>query len=336
MRKHTMQILAVAGLLTLTATFGVACGGGSDDTSSSGESTSTSSGESKPLRVIMSDTQSLTMIGVDAGMDMGLFKDKNLDVEVTASENVSQALATGDADVGIASPNRFIGAMLQGLDAKLVGPTINTWGQYIIVGKDVKAKTPEDWKGGRIGISSFGSAGHFSGVKFAEAQGWKESDYEIVTLGNLDGLKAALRSGTIDGFMWSAQAAFGLEEEGTARVLGAVGEYMGPNPLDVIAVSEDALKNRPDDIRKFLDGFYEAQRRFKNDPDLAAKSFEKWGIAGPVTPRVLELGLPLLSTDHTFTDEMFDNMAEATVFTIDGAKTTGKEVKGMYLDYTTL
>lgn len=324
MRKHTLQILAVAGLLTLTA----ACGGGSDDKSSSGES--------KPLRVITSDQYDLSMIGAEAAVDMGLFKDKNLDVKLTVSQDGAQALASGDADVAISSPNRFIGAILKGLTAKLVGPTIDIWGQYIIVGKDVKAKTVQDWKGGKIGISSFGSAGHYSAVKVAEKHGWKKSDYKIVTVGDLDGLKAALRSGTIDGFMWSAQAAFGLEEEGAARVLGNVGEDIGPSPLDVIAVSEDALKNRPGDIRKFCDGFYEAQKRFKNDPDLATKTFEKWGIADSVTPRILDSGLPLLSTDSAITGEMFDNMAEATVFTIDGAQTTGKEVKGMYVDCSTL
>jgi ABC-type nitrate/sulfonate/bicarbonate transport system substrate-binding protein len=319
--------------LTLATT---ACGSGEEETATDGE-TQKSGTSSELLRVVTAEQYDLPMIGADAAAHLGIFKDNGLNVEVLATQDAAQALASGDTDVAIASPNRFIGAILQGLEAKIVGPTIDVWGQYVIVRDDLPAKSFEELKGGKIGISSFGSAGHFSAEKVAETRGWKKGDYEIVTLGNLDGIMAALRNGQIDMFMWSAQAAFSLEQEGAGRVLGNVGELIGPTPLDVIVVSDEALENRPEDIKAFCDSFYEAQKRFKNDPDLAKETYlNEWGFEKEVTPLILDAGLPLLSTDSQMEEEMFANMAEATEFTIDDAKVTGEQVKDMYVDCSTL
>jgi ABC-type nitrate/sulfonate/bicarbonate transport system substrate-binding protein len=321
-------------LITATALVLTACGG--DD---GGDASADGGGKSsEPLRVITSEKYDLPMIGADAGNHFGIFEEAGLEVEVLAGQDAAQGLASGDVDIAIASPNRFIGAILEGLEATIVGPTIDVWGQYVIVRDDLEGvESTDDLTGGRWGISSFGSAGHYSVTKIADELGWGEGDFEIVTLGDLDGLKAGLRNGTIDGFTWSAQAAFGLEEEGEAKVIGNVGEVIGPNPLDVIAVSNEAIENRPDDVRTFCEGFYEAQQRFKEDPELAEKTFiEDWDFDPAVTPRILEAGLPLLSISPDMEDEMFDNMAEATAFTIDGAEVDGDDVRDMYTNCSEL
>lgn len=328
---------AVALALSLST---VACGGGEEDTAQGDDQAQSGGTSSEVLRVVTAEQYDLPMIGADAGVELGIFEENGLNVEVLASQDAAQALASGDADIAIASPNRFIGAMLQGLEAKIVGPTIDVWGQYVIVRDDLPAQTLEELEDAermRIGISSFGSAGHYSAEKVASELGWEEGQYEIVTLGNLDGIMAALRNGTIDMFAWSAQAAFSLEEEGEGRVLGSVGELIGPNPLDVIVASADAIENRPEDVRTFCEGYYEAQERFKDDPELAEDIYlNEWGFEPDVTPRILDAGLPLLSTDSSMDPEMFANMAEATEFTIDDAEVTAEEVEEMYVDCSTL
>ncbi len=316
--KTKLGVLAIASAMMLAA-----CGGGDDESDGA-------------LRVITSDEYDLSMIGAEAADELGLFEESGLDVKLMVSQDAAQALASGDADIAIASPNRFIGAIEQGLPAKIVGPTIDIWGQYIIVRDDLGIDNVEDWKGGKIGVSSFGSAGHYSGVKLAQTLGWSESDYEIVPVGDLSGLMAALRSGSIDAFMWSAQAAFTLEHEGEAHILGNVGETIGPNPLDVITVTEKALKERPEDIKQFCSDYYEAQKMFKEDEQLAADTFKKWGQESEVMPDILDSGLPVLSTSSEITPEMIANMADATTFTIDGSEITPDDVAEMYVDCSTL
>jgi ABC-type nitrate/sulfonate/bicarbonate transport system substrate-binding protein len=310
-----------------------------EETDDTGETDDTEAAEEpedfgdEPIRVMISTRFNLPMIGSDAAEELGIFDEMGLPVENLEGQDVPQGLASGDIDVGLASPNRFIGAILEGLDATIVGPTVDVWDQYIIVRSDLGIEDVDELEPGMsIGISSFGSAGHYSGEALAEQLGWDEGDYEVVTLGDLDGLLAGLRQGTIDMFMWSAQAAFTLQEEGHANLLGNVGEFIGPNPLDVIIVSNRTIEERPEAVRAFCEGFYEGQRRFKEDRDLATDTFvNEWGYEPDITPAIIESGAEYLSTDDTITDEMLENMAEATVFTIDGVdELSGSDVDDMY------
>lgn len=346
---HARTFAAVAaGAMILTA-----CGNGDepevDETPDATDTTDTDDGDEGeddgqaaeepedfggPVRVMISTRFNLPMIGSDAAEELGIFDELGLEVENIEGQDVPQGLASGDIDVGLASPNRFIGAILEGLEATIVGPTVDVWDQYIIVNSDLGYESVDDLEPGMsIGISSFGSAGHYSGEALAEELGWSEGDFEIVTLGNLDGLLAGLRQGQIDMFMWSAQAAFTLEQEGAANLLGNVGEFIGPNPLDVIIVSNQTLEERPQAIRTFCEGYYAGQEEFKNDPDLAVDTFVNvWGFEPDVTPLIVEAGAQYLSVDAQITDEMLGNMADATNFTIDGVEDlTGDDVAEMYI-----
>ncbi len=286
-----------------------------------------------PLRVILSSQFNLPLIGADAAEFLGYFEEIGLEVELIQSQDGVTAIASGDADIDIASPNRHVGGILAGLEATIVGPTVAVWDQLWIVRADAAGSTMSEWEGGRVGVSRFGSAGHFSAVRVAQTLGFSEgSEYEIVTMGNLDGLIAGLESGAIDAFAWSAQAALRLEQAGAAKVLGHVAEVMADTPLDTIAVSNRTIAERPHAVRAFCEAYYRGQRTFKEDEALATRIFiEEWGFDPEITPGMVAAGAPYLSTDDTMTDEMFGGMAEATMFTIDDVgDITAAQVKAMY------
>jgi ABC-type nitrate/sulfonate/bicarbonate transport system substrate-binding protein len=347
-----LRALAAGLALALTAT---ACGGGeADDTEpvaadpideTQGESPDDTDGETStdteaaqedfggPLRVILSSQYNLPLIGADAADHLGIFDDMGLEVELIESQDVVPALASGDADIAIASPNRFIGGIMAGLEASIVGPTIDVWDQFFIVRADMDVESLQDFPGGKIGISGFGSAGHYSAEKVASELGLEEgADYEIVTMGNLDGLKAGLSNGTIDAFAWSAQAALSLQQAGDAKILGHVSEVIGPNPLDVITVSNATIQERPQAVRAFCEAYYEGQRSFKEDEELATQVFvDEWDFDAAIAGDMVAASAPYLSTGDEMTDEMFDNMADATEFTIeDVGDVSGEDVRGMY------
>lgn len=333
MRKQRLLVAAFA--LSLLAT---ACGG--DDTGSdtetetqadpAAEETTDDGGATEedteaapedfgdPLRVILSSQYNLPLIGADAAEHLGIFDEMGLEVELIESQDVVPALASNDADIAIASPNRFIGGILAGLEATIVGPTVDVWDQLFIVRSDYDAETIQDFSGGQIGVSGFGSAGHYSAEKVVAELGLGEGDYEIVTMGNLDGLMAGLANGTIDAFAWSAQAALTLEQQGDGKILGHVAEVIGPNPLDVITVNNATIEEQPAAVRAFCEAYYEGQRTFKEDEELATQVFiEEWGFDSAIAGDMVAAGAPYLSTDDTMTEEMFANMADATEFTIE-------------------
>jgi ABC-type nitrate/sulfonate/bicarbonate transport system substrate-binding protein len=272
------------------------------------------------LTVIETNEHDLVMAGADVASHLDLWED-TLEVEIAVGQSVGQALATGDADVGIDAPNRLIGAIRQGLDATIVGPTIGSWNQYLVAAKQIGADAPDDLRGATFGITAFGSAGHFSTVKIAQELGWSESDYSVVTMGSLDGLTAGLQNGTIDAFMWSAFPAFTLEKQGYVDVVGSVRDLVGPNPLVVIAVRNEVIEERPGAVRAFCRGYYEANSTLQRDPALTERIFVgDWGLDPQVAPQVIEEELPLLATEARITDEMLQNMVEAAKFTVAGTE----------------
>lgn len=284
----------------------------------------------EPLRVMLSTQYDVSTVGADAALALGTYDERGLEVEVFQGEDVAQALAAGDADIGKASPNRFIGAILAGAEYTIVGPTYDVWGQYMIVRSDLGVESVEDLEGGTFGISAFGSAGHYTAEAVARQQGWDEGQYELVTLGGLDGLMAGLRSGTIDGFGWGARAAFTLEAEGVATIAGFVND---PAPKNVLAVANSTLEERPETVRAFCEAFYDAQQQFRDDLELALDIYvNQWDFDEEEQRRVLEAELPYLSVSDELTQEQLDQMAFATTVTIDGVdELTGDDVAELYI-----
>jgi NitT/TauT family transport system substrate-binding protein len=283
------------------------------------------------LKVIETGQYDVPMIGADAATDLGMWN-KSLHVQIAVGEHIGEALASGDVDVGIGSPNRVIGAIMQGLQAKIVGATIPWWDQYVVASTKSGAAKPADLKGKTFGVTSFGSAGHYSTVKLAQSLGWSKNDYKIVTMGNINGLNAGLKNGTIDAFLWSAFPAYTLEQSNDAKVLGSIRDLVGPNPLDVIVVSDKALENRPKAVEAFCDGYYGAVKKLQTDPKEALDLFvNKWGKDPVVTPKVINQELGLLSKDGAISDEMLKNMIDATKFTVEGVDSLDMNtMRGLY------
>jgi ABC-type nitrate/sulfonate/bicarbonate transport system substrate-binding protein len=268
----------------------------------------------------------------DAAAYWGLFKDAGVDVNLIHSEKAVEALAAGDVDISISSPNRFIGAIAKGLEATIVGPSDVQWSQYMVVNPNNPASRLEDLKPLKLGITAFGSAGHYSAVKVAEALHWPKDSYELVALGKLETLTAGLKSGIIDGFAWSAGAAFKLEEQGDAKVLGLIGGLIGPIPTNVVTVLNSTLQADPAAVKAFCSAYYEAGKRLHADPKASTELFVKeWKLDPTIADKVMESTLPILATSSEITQEMFENMADSTALTIQGAEnTTAEEVAGMY------
>lgn len=334
--RVSLAAAAVAAAVVLAG-----CGGG-DDGGGGGSSASGSEGLGT-IKVVVSNQYDLAEPGVDAGLQQDIWKGTGLTVKQAISEKGTDALASGDADITIGSPNRVIGPILQGLPVKLVGPTLNAWDQYIVVGKSGRyadAKDPSELKGAKFGISSFGSAGDYSTRKVAEKEGWGKSDYSVVTLGDLPGLIAGLKKGSIDAFAWSAVASYTLQEQGFGRVIGSVADIVTPPPpLDVLVASEEAIEKNPKAVKAFCDGYYAAQKKLKDDPKGTIDLLTNTWKVGPrkVIKDAVDTELSLLAEHGGFTQDQLEGMADATRQTTPSAKDiTAEQVKDMTVDCSTL
>jgi ABC-type nitrate/sulfonate/bicarbonate transport system substrate-binding protein len=320
-------LAAVAAMGAVAALALTACGG-------SGNAAPKADGAPTELRVIESNKQDPTEIGAEAGNYLNIWSKCSPEVKVTltAGEKVAEAVAAKSADIGIASPNRVIGAVSQGLKATIIGSSMPVWDQYVVVRSDSGINSIADLKGSTFAISSFGSAGDYATQKIAREEGWGPTDFKTVTMGSLDGIMAGLKSGTADAFLWSAQAAFGLEIEGSAKVLGSVKDLVGPNAMTVVFASDEIIQKNPAAVKSFAECYYKATEAIMDDETLANKMLvESWGMSPELAAKIIKDEIPMSSRDGELSEEQLAGLLEATQFTIKSAKAlTLDDVKGMY------
>lgn len=307
---------ALSAVLALSACAGGASSGGDDD----------------KLTVVTSVPQSDLFMGVQAADRLGTWDDTDIEVEVIdgSSPTVGKIMASGEADIGLIDGIRAMANIREGLEASVVASCYSPWAQMIIVGKDSPYKEFADLKGANFGVSGEGSAGHYSVQKLAETQGWSDDDYKITPLGDINAITAALQSGSIDAFAWSASTAFNLEEIGEGRVLGGLEEEVGPSLFEAFAVNKSVLEDNSEAVRQFFEGYYEAVDKIQNDPQLAVDIMvEDWDVNPKAAERTVKLEIPKLSTDGTVSDEELAGIADAAEFA------TGNEIEdpSSYYEY---
>lgn len=307
-RKMAMaSCLGVAMLLT------AACG------SDSGGATETEDG-TPIVRLIVSEGNSLPFIGAEAGEELGVWEDKGIEVKIIdgTSSTVGPSIASGNAEIGLGTGVKAASDIIAGLDASLVAGAVLPWDQYVIASPTADASKPEDLKGKKFGISSFGSAGHFATLATAKNLGWSDSDYKVVPLGNLEGLLGALRSGSIDAFIWSIESVLTAEDEGFGKNLGSVAELVGPNAFEAFQVSNEYAEEHPENVKAFFEGYFEAVAKLQSDPEWAKEYVTKqWKKDPTVADRSVELLLPILSRDGKIPPENLDGLADAVHTTIE-------------------
>jgi len=308
-RRSTVLVTALA----LIGVFVAACGG------SSGTSASSGKGGLGTLNVVTVVPNSLLFIGVQAAQQLGTWDGTGLKVNVIngTSPTAGQIMASGKADIGLMDGNKAAANIVQGLPAKILASCISPWSQYIIASSKSGATKVQDLKGGTFGTTGVGSAGDYSAYKTAQALGWSKDDYKATPLSNLEGLRAALKAGSIDAFAWSSTTAFNLEATGEGRVLTSTRDFVGPNVFEAFTVMNKVAKERADAVRVFFEGYYKAIAKIKANPQLAIDILTKdWQVNPVAAQKSVAADVPNLSTDGKISDAEQQGLADAVKFSI--------------------
>ncbi|GAA4274173.1 substrate-binding domain-containing protein [Aquimarina gracilis] len=176
------------------------------------------------------------------------------------------ALRKKEIDIAIILTEGIIKDIIAGNQSKIVQTYIQTpliWG--IHVGSDSKYKDLSSLEKTKAAISRYGSGSHLMAYVNAQNQGWDTSDLQFEVVKNIDGAIDALTNGTADYFMWEHFTTKPLVDNGTFR---RVADCPTPWPCFVVAVREDILETRKDDIKTILDTINSLTVDFKNIPDI--------------------------------------------------------------------
>lgn len=303
----------IATLLVVPAILLAACAQGVSEGSPTSTTTGTTTGSSiaagseqgsnlGEVTVAVGAAQSIDFAAAELGLELGVWKKRGLTVNnvfVRGGGEVARTVASGDAQIGMTTGPAAVAPIIKGLPARLVAATSLDWvGFVIIVAANSEIQTIADLKGKTIGFTRPGSTTDYVADQIAASQGWMMGeDISKASIGGLQEMVAALNSGAIDAFTWTAEPAYTLEEQGEARVIGDMGDIIGPNVFVSAYATIDLIDNQPEIVQAFLEGWMETQRWMKENPDEAIDWMaNKWEMSKTAIAKAFETAGPNLST----------------------------------------
>lgn len=306
--RFGMAVAAVALALVSTA-----CGGSSDDSADNG-----GQGGLGTLKVAVGIRQTFEFLPAEYGVELGVWQKRGLAVDnlyVQGSGQVSQAMASNQAEVGLTAGASGVDAILSGVESKIVGLIGKDFKMMlVVVPKDSPITDISGLKGKTVGVSAAGSLTDYLAKTITVNQGWAESDIKRANVGGLNEQLAALESGATDAFVWSAEAGFALEEQGKGRVLMDFGDIVKDNVFEDIMATDAAINDRKAAVQAYLDGWYETVNYMKAHRDeTIAFMVSEFEVSENVAAKTYDHDIDNLSLDGTIPEVNLKGLAKSVV-----------------------
>jgi NitT/TauT family transport system substrate-binding protein len=257
-----------------------------------------------PLRVGKPQGDVFSFVPLDVGIQEDIFKKHGIEVQefdLGGAAKLQQALAAKAIDIGLGSGPAlsFIakGAPQLGIAAMAGPPLVMT----LIVAKDGPIKTVADLKGKTVSISSPGGVPEWMVRQLSQHEGWGPDGINMIGLGADSAQIAALRTGQVVGLPNDIGVASKLEDQGVARILVHFGDIVPVFIMHVIFASDDAIANRPDDLKKFLASWFETIRFMRqNKSEVVRIGSAVTHVTPEIEGRVYDAVMPMFSETGRF------------------------------------
>jgi len=206
------------------------------------------------------------------GRDVGIFKKHGIHLELIYIPGGSlsvQALIGNSLDMLLAGGTPLVYAVLKGADLKYIAG-LNNRMPYVLVARE-GINTPEQLRGKKVGISSFGSNTDFV-VKLAATQMGlnPKRDMQIMQVGGQDARVVALKTGVVDATVLTPELALVGRKLGYHTLYDLVEK--GIEYLQIgVAARSDYLKSQNDTARRLTRAYLESIRYYVSHREEAIK-----------------------------------------------------------------
>jgi ABC-type nitrate/sulfonate/bicarbonate transport system substrate-binding protein len=256
------------------------------------------------LRVGNPSAQAFPFIPFEIGLRKGFFAQNGIDaerVDLSGGALLHQAMAAGALDIALgAGPDlAFVakGAPEIGV-AAIAGPPLFLG---IIVGYDSSIHTADDLKGKTIGVPN-GALLQWLTKRLMQNKGWGPADLTQVSVGgDWPSEIAPLVSHQIDAVESAAALGFQLETTKQGRLLMTTADIVHDFLQHVIFASNQIVADHPDDVRRFLKGWFETiafMKANKAETVEIARSVTKF--SPEVEGKEYDLVMPMMFSDGHF------------------------------------
>jgi NitT/TauT family transport system substrate-binding protein len=221
---------------------------------------SSSSAGADTLRVGKAGREAFSFVPADVGARSGLFKKRNLDLEISSfggDARIQQAMAADAIDIALGSgPGMaFIakGSPVKGI-AAMAGPPLLF---ALVVRSDDSVKTPDDLKGRKVGVSTVGSVTSWIVSEVSRQKGWGFDGVTQVPIGEDASRVAALKSKALDAAIVNLAVALNYVQRGEGRILLRFNELLKDFHVHVIFATNKAIAARPAALTDFMAGWFD-------------------------------------------------------------------------------
>lgn len=177
-----------------------------------------------------------------------------------------EALRSGDIDIAIILTEGITKDIIAGNPSKIVQTYIQTpliWG--IHVAANSKYTSLSELQDSSAAISRYGSGSHLMAYINAQNEGWDTSQLKFEVVKNLDGAVQALTNNQADYFMWEHFTTKPLVDK---EIFRRVSDCPTPWPCFVIAVRDEILETKKEEIKNILDIINTTTIDFKHIPSI--------------------------------------------------------------------
>lgn len=204
-------------------------------------------------------------------------------------------------DVGIGS-GPGMAFMAKGVPAKAVAAMAGVpRNMAVMVGYNSTAKTVDDLKGKKLGVTTVGSLTDWIGKRINALKGWGAEGITTVPIGGMPPARAAIKTGQIDGYIGALETGYALEEAKEWRVITTATPFVDDFITHVFFVRDDVIAKRPEAVRAFLKGWFETIAFMKANKDKTVEITSKvLNLSPAVISRAYDEQIPIFSTDGTF------------------------------------
>ena len=269
------------------------------------------------LRVGKAQAQPFTFAPLDIGIEEGIFKKHNLEIEATAfpgSANLQRAIAADAIDIAVGSGPElaFIAKGNPGLGVAAMAnePALLS----LITQKDSPIKTVADLKGKLISVSTVGSLTAWLVKELSRQQGWGPDGIKMAELGATPPQVAAMRTNQTNGMVTDIAGAYEFEQQGIARIVVHFGNIVKDFHIHVIFASNKVIAEHPDRVKAFLAGWFETiDFMHKNKAEAVRIGARVGGVSEAIESKVYDEVMPTFSTDGKFNPKALATLSRSFV-----------------------
>jgi len=257
-----------------TAATGASNAAGSNSAATtSTTSTTTDASGGAPIVIGYSDWPG--WVAWDIADKQGFFKKRGANVKLTWFPKYTDSLnafAAGQLDANCQTWGDSMGPLAQGMAMKAVIVNDNSYGNDAMLAQPGIASV-KDLKGKKV-ATELGTVDHFLMLKALEANGLKEGDVQFTNIAVQD-CPAAMLSKRVDAaVVWQPSLDKILKDVKGSKMLYSSKDLPGSIP-DLLVMKSDIVAQRPQDVQKIVDAWYDAIDWWKKNPDAAVAILAK-------------------------------------------------------------